>query len=271
MSCNKGISFVIDDGVERKPSEKYGMYIAKINGSSMYEYNSGGNVEVITNQNINRAENIFLGLSQKDVLSFEIDIVFDDGIQPNKLYFIKNWLFNSKKYRKLQIDLDGVKDLYFNCILKPQSDYIFSNGYQGVKCVVECNSPYAYKRVRPIVFRNTINKINYRLLNNSADIETLKPIISFKMAQSGNFSIKNKTLDNLLFSFIELQKDEEIIFDCNTGILTSSTGLNRFDKFNMNLFEIGYGINDLEIVGLTEYTKIEYLEAYRLGSGWYAR
>jgi len=83
-----GIPFILD-GVA---SEIYGLSMAYIDKSNVYEQESGGIVEFITDENPRNPERLFLGIQQSSVLSFEIDIINENAMDVHKFTYSKDWL-----------------------------------------------------------------------------------------------------------------------------------------------------------------------------------
>jgi len=169
----------------------------------------------------------------------------------------------------MQICLDNFDDFVFDCQLKPQKDFVFSDGYRAVRCIVECKSPYAWTNLKTKTYPKVeiFSSVNFD--NLSANLEDMLPCIEFKITNNRNFKIINKSYDNLTFEWTNLQDGEIITCDCQTGIITSSTGLNRFVNFNKNFLRFKKGRNKLEFWGNVEYVKIKYKNAVRLGGGMY--
>ncbi len=205
-----GVPFIIDDGNTKTPSEIYDLYIVSINGNNLSEKSLGGQIKTITEDDDNKVEKLFLGCQQTPVLSFTLDIICDSGMDMQKSLHIYNWLFTHKGYRKLQICDNRTQDYYFNCVLIPVNFFEFCDGIRGVRCTIECDSPYAWTFLKSKQYNNIVFSKSIKMLNNSADIETLKPYIEFKMSQSGNFKIINKSANDLTFGFNGLITDEII-------------------------------------------------------------
>lgn len=252
-------------------SKDFGLILASIN-NSLNEVPSGSGIEIQGVSSIKNPRKLFLGAKENQVLEFPVEIVSEKPLDLPTFLRIKQWLFGSPGYHKLQIEDEWYSDFYFNCILKPSEDIKFGGEYFGLRCSVECDSPYAYTFPQTQTYTFDSSVINYFEFDNfSAEIHGLRPIIEFKMSKSGKeFSIKNLAT-NREFKMAGLSPNEVITVDNQNEIITSSTNLNRFKNLskgrNQGYFSLVHGRNKLECHGLLEYLKITYQFAVRLGGG----
>lgn len=258
-----GYNFVFDG----MASDTFGLVIAYLEDAS-YKQTGGGEFSLVTDQLNRSASTVLLNIQQNPVLKFDINIISERDLTLTELVTVKNWLFGSTQYRKLQIMSSGFRGTYFNCFLVPKEDFIFVGGYNGISCSVECDSPYAmeFMTTKTFTYTETTTK---SLFNMTADLQDLRPIVEFKMSSNGNFKIVNTSYDNLEFAWTGLLADEVITCDCQKGIITSSTGLKRFTNFNKTFLKIKNGMNNLTFIGDTEYVKIKYQNRKRIGGGLY--
>lgn len=250
-----------------KASENFNISILTINDDGWSKI-AGGDHETITDEINRNPELLFLGAKQTPTLSFPIEFVCEYSMDTQTLIRVKDWLFGSLDYQKLQICIDGLEKYYFNCILKPKEDYIFADGFRGFSATVECNSPFAWEDMQVKRYSQPESGYGKQIFYNlSADSEMLKPIIKFT-SLGGDFKIINKSL-NISFEWTGLQDGETIFCDCKTGIITSSTGLSRFNIFNKQFLKLQKGVNQLEFWGKAKMIEIKYKNAIRLGGGFY--
>ena len=252
-------------------SRDFGLILVSID-SNLNEVPSGSNIEIQSVSATKNPKKIFLGAKENPSLEFPIEILSKNPIDLPTFLRIKQWLFGNPGYHRLQIEDEWYSDFYFNCILKASEDIKFGGEYFGLRCSVECDSPYAYTFPKTKTYTFDSSIINYFEFDNfSAEIYGLRPIIEFKLSNSGNsFLIKNLTT-NREFKMMDLIPNEIITVDNQNEIITSSTGLNRFKNLekgeNQGYFSLAHGINKLECHGLLEYLKITYQFAVRLGGG----
>ncbi|MEG2915562.1 MAG: hypothetical protein RR806_05675 [Oscillospiraceae bacterium] len=250
-----------------KASENYGISIVSINETSWNKV-SGGATELITDTIDRNPELLFLGAKQTPILSFPLEFVCESTMDIQTFITVKNWLFGELSYKQLKFCIDGLETYYFNCVLKSDEDYIFEDGYKGFKCTVECDSPFAWENTKVKSYMQPSAGYSKQIFNNlSANSEMLKPVISFTCGSNGNFKIINKSLNDLTFEWNNLQNNETITCDCQSGIITSSSGLSRFDNFNKHFLKLKKGVNNLEFWGNVSEIKFTYKNAIRLGGG----
>jgi len=259
-----GYSFIFD-GIA---SDAFGLSIAYLNDFD-WKQASGGSNSLTTDQLTRSAAAILLNVEQSPVLKFNIDIVSENKLDMQELITIKNWLFGSKEYKKLQIVSDGFAGTYFNCFLMPENDFMFATGFHGISCSVECDSPYVMEFSKKKVYTYTGESSTQRFFNVTADLQEIKPKITFKMNGAGNFSITNQSYNNLLFAWDSLLDEETITCDCMTGIITSSTQLRRFFNFNKTFLKLKNGVNTLLFTGNISELTFEYQNRKRIGGGIY--
>ena len=252
-------------------SKDFGLKIVSINGN-LTDVPSGSGYEYQSISAVRNPRKLFLGLKESNALEFTIEIVSENPVDLPTFLRIKHWLFGNIGYQKLQIESEWYEDFYFNCILKSTEDIKFGGECFGLRCNVECDSPYAYTFPQTNIYNFDSSAINYFEFDNfSAEIYGLRPIIEFKLSNSGkDFKILNlKT--NRIFEMTNLVPNEVITVDNQNELITSSTGLNRFKNLSRNknqgYFSLVHGVNKLECHGLLNYLKITYQFAIRLGGG----
>lgn len=104
---------------------------------------------------------LFLGVKENQVLEFPFEIISKKSIYLPAFLRIKQWLFGTPGYHKLQMEDEWYTDFYFNCILKASEDIKFGGEYFGLKCNVECDSPYAYTFPQTKTYNFNSSVINY--------------------------------------------------------------------------------------------------------------
>ena len=132
--------------------EYAGIYSGDYNLKLMYlddTYNrrkTGGDYTTITDDN-NFTEQLLYG-RKNTPLTFDIEIInCDKDIPFEQMSEIRQWLFNqpSGQWNKFRIYDEDYEDIIFYCVLIPNEDACDSQGYRGIRCSVQCNSPFRYK------------------------------------------------------------------------------------------------------------------------------
>lgn len=194
-------------------SKDFGLKIVSINGN-LTDIPSGSNYEYQSVSAIRNPKKLFLGLKESNVLEFSIEIVSENPVDLPIFLRIKHWFFGNIGYQKLQIESEWYEDFYFSCILKPTEDIKFGGECFGVRCIVECDSSYAYTFPTTKTYTFDSSVMNpFEFDNLSAEIYGMRPIIEFKLSKSGkDFKIINlKT--NRIFEMTNLSPNEVITVD----------------------------------------------------------
>jgi phage-related protein len=234
------------------PSEYYGLKIFNFDNGGKENQNSGGDIEIITQEVYRRPIPYFYGVNQKPVLTFPL--IFGsysalDGITRNVIH---KWLFGQINYKKLVIVQDDMIDKYYNCFLiNPQTVYIGNLGY-AFEATVVCDSPWAWSYDKTFEKTYSSDNVNdsFIFVNESANGDYLYPTVSFTLNSLGSgITITNNTDNGRKFIFTGISPLETITIDNDRQILSSSTGLYRLSKFNLNWFRLLQGMNTINISG----------------------
>lgn len=154
---------------------------------------SGSAKELITTSIRRNPKKIYLDTEYSEVLTFNIEIVFDNPVDIFMLSRVKDWLSAPIRYCPLKICAENFTNYYWNCIIHLNEDLIFNGGYRGVTAEVECDSPWAWQNEDMIRYNLIPDQTNtFTFVNTSASNEPLKPKIVFHMVEDGNFEINYK-------------------------------------------------------------------------------
>lgn len=262
----KGLNFIYDG----TPSEVYGLVITKIGGEGEENVSGGSQVKPVTDKTFRSPVFQCFGVEQEDPLSFEIEFFCQREIDRFDISAILLWLCGHNTYKKLQICQNDLRNFYYECLLVDPEVLYYDNKIRGVRCTAECNAPWAWEYERaetysfPASTYRTSNAI--RFLNLSNDHNDTLPRVTFKMSpQSTEFSIVNHSYGDRDFSWTGLQGGETIECDCQTGIITSSTGMRRLKNFNKKFLRLVTGMNELECIGNVDLLEIAYTPVRRVG------
>ena len=146
----------------------------------------------------------------------------------------------------------------------------YDNKARGIRCKAECDAPWAweYPRTESYAFPANVGVKNNSIhfLNLSNDHNDTMPIVKFKLSPNQtDFHIINPTYNGLDFGWKDLQGGETIECDCQTGIITSSTGMRRLKHFNKKFLRLVAGMNELECIGFVDSLDITYTPVRRVG------
>lgn len=292
-----GSKFIFD-GI---PSENYGVSIVFLDTD--YTNRPSGSGKTFITENIKRnAKQIYLDATQDKPLEFDIDIVFDNPVDIFDLTQVKDWLSGPLEFKKLQICAENFENFYYNCWIELGDDLIYNGGYRGVTAKIHCDAPWAWQFERTDNYDCVSGSKKIIPFNNlSADSETLRPKISFTNSVGGGYFC----LEDVMYDFsgniihdrttifgsttkisykqengetVEynpqtntspLQVDETITFDSLSGIIESSSGVNRVSNFNKVFVKIPKGGQKFIMTGNATNMKLIYTNAKRIGGGYY--
>jgi len=258
-------------------SQTFNLKIVNFDSGGLYS-GVGSSDPTIHTQKVYRQDKVFdLGVSQDQVLSFPLIFASSNPIAGMDRNIISNWLFGRSSRQKLKIIQDDLGGAWFNVFLTKPEPYYVGNVNVGFKCIVQCDSPFAYSPLRTETRTYTGNNVitdDIVIYNKSSNDDYLYTDISFSLNAVGNsFSITN--LDDVEtisgssvareFLFSGLLANEEIEINGDTKTIISSTGLRRLDKFNKKWFRLVPRANHLHIEsGIGTFT-IEYYERNKIG------
>ncbi len=235
------------------PSETYGLYIRDIDANGVNESMGNSSMEIMEKGIYRRSTPYFFGATPSPKLSFDMSAYFEGEIDAEFFALIQKWLFSNRSYKVLQIDQLDLQSIYFNCILnEPKVEYV-GNLIRGFSCVVECNSPFAYKFPITTAYTYSASTVDTTetYINLSDDTGNyLYPNLVITMNNfDGDISITNLDDGNRVSSFVDLQANEILTIDCSLQTISSSSGLKRLANSNKKFLRLVPGINRLNIVG----------------------
>ena len=234
------------------PSEYYGLRIFNFGNGGNENQSSGGDISLITQDVYRRPIPYFYGVNQDKVLTFPIVFGSYSALDKTTQDLIHKWLFGQMGYKKLIVVQEDMTDIYYNCFLvDPKSVYIGNLGY-AFEATVVCDSPWAWSYDKTFARAYTTDNIddNFVFVNESVNKDYLYPEISFTLNSLGSgITITNVTDNNRQFIFTGITPLEIITIDNDRQTLSSSTGLYRLSRFNLNWFRLLQGMNTINISG----------------------
>ena len=259
-----GLDFIFDDGF----SLGYGVKIISIDGSSVVTEASAGSGIEIFSDSVFRNPTVFqYGVSQSEVLTFDMEIASETPIAGINRSKIQKWLFGRMKPCHLQIVQADLQDIYFNCYLTNASTIYIGNYCYGLKFTVDCDAPWGWQIARTYTQRQ-FNDI-WRFYNNSDNTDYTYPILEFKLKQylitDGDVSITNITDNNRKFELLNCYPGEVIKVDCQRQIISSSRNRLLSEFFNKKFFRLLPSQNEIDISGELEYLSLTYSDARKVG------
>lgn len=259
-----GLDFIFD----HEFSLGYGVKIISIDGSSVVtEANAGSGIEIFSDSVFRNPTVFQYGVSQSEVLTFDMEIASETPIAGINRSKIQKWLFGRMKPCHLQIVQTDLQDIYFNCYLTNASTTYIGNYCYGFKFTVECDAPWAWQIARTYT-QKQFNDI-WRFYNNSDNTDYTYPILEFKLKQylitDGDISITNITDNNRKFELLNCYPGEVIKVDCQRQIISSSRNRLLSGFFNKKFFRLLPSQNEIDINGELEYLSLTYSDARKVG------
>lgn len=259
----KGLYFLYDGQF----SGNYGLQIMTINKKSTEAVDAGSGIEIFADSVYRNPTKFQYGVSQNQVLTFQMEILSEKPLSAIVRSKIQKWLFGRMSPCKLQIVQPDLQSVYFNCYLTSQQlQYIGSDCY-GFNFTVECDAPWAWQLQKTYTRTNSTG--TWKFYNDSDNTDYTYPIIEFKanssFITSGFLSIINQSDGNREFRVDNLYANEVIAIDCNKQTITSSRGRLMSENFNKKFFRLVSGMNVLTLSGECSYIKIKYSNARKVG------
>jgi phage-related protein len=212
-------------------------------------------MEIMSQKLFRRSTPYFFGSSPSPVLSFEMSAFSEEEIDADLFQLIQKVFFSSRTYKRLQIDQYDLQNTYFSCILNNPKIVRVGNLLSGIKFDVNCNSPFAFKFPKTVVYNYTVPVVDNTItFNNDSDDtggylypSTIQTCNSF----GGDISITNLDDSNRVSLLTGLLPNEIITIDSSLQTISSSTGLKRLSLFNKKFLRLVPGLNRLRIQGAT--------------------
>jgi len=241
-------SFMFDE----TPGELYNLYLARLEGGGVMGQAGTSDVELRTQSIFKRPAPYLLGVSDRPVLEFEIEMASPDEVSAEDAQLIQRWLFGRQNYKKLQIIQEDMQSVYFNCFLTQPRMVKVGGMIHGFKARVVCDSPFAWEFEKTLTKTYTDPEVSDSFVfNNTGDMRSYLYVnVVITMNNSGgDLTITNTNDNDREFTFTGLSADEVLTVNNDLKILTSSTGLRRLSTFNKNWLRVIQGVNTLEVVG----------------------
>lgn len=247
-------TFIFDD----IPSEFYDLRIYNFGSGGMESRSSGGDIEIVTQQVYRRPTPYFYGVNQNQVLTFPLVFGSYSALDSTTINIIHKWLFGQTSYKKLKIVQMDMMDSYYNCFLTNPQTISIGNLAYAFEATVVCDSPWAWSHDKTFSKTYSADSVsdNFIFQNESVNGDYLYPEIIFTLNSLGSgITITNASDNNRQFIFTGLSPYETITLNNDRQTLSSSTGLYRLSKFNLNWFRLLQGANNITITGgVTSFT-----------------
>lgn len=245
----------------------FGYIIVSFDKSSGFSEPDTAQSLEVTKENVgNNPKAKLIELSYENVLQPCFGLMKCDGeaFSKEEIRNIHKWLMVNE-YTTLLINNSLCNNVHFNAIATNIEIKKINSGIVGVAVTFECDSPYGYQTASTSY---TISGNKTFALNNTSDDFLnneiyIKPYIKIIKEDSGDFTIKNTTLNQT--TVLNLLNQEEVIMDCENMILSSSIpNRNLYSKFNRVWVSLALGNNSIKVIGNGTIT-ISYDVARKVG------
>lgn len=247
-------------------SSTYGLRFARVETDTPSEV--GGKKEYIT-QFIKRGHRnsiVAARYNEDSCLTFEMEIFSDQTLDESVCDEICSWLFDESTYGTLTIDDYSSKyqGVFFKCVMTEANEMrAIVDGKErvfGYRFTVKCNAPWGWRKVTKHFSKN-LNDIEVKVRGAVKDY-TYPTVTIMSGISGGDISIKNKSDNDRLTTFVDLSPSSQIIMKPDNCELTGAGTTGLWEKFKSKRFlRLVRGTNDIEIEGDVDSVALEYLEA----------
>lgn len=244
-------------------SETYNIILAR--ASSLPSYQVGLSYNPLYDK-IKYVDRLFSYGNDKNPLEFELEMYKETFWTVKDRKNICSWLFKNNFEDLIFANDVGETDpnnqhtdVVYNCQPTGRPESCDYGNLYGIKIKFLSSLPYAttqlstqYHDLSTIGSTPTIIEfVNRGNLNEYFYDTTLEIQLT---GSNTSVQLKNVTDGGRIVSFTTLSTNELITMVNQLGILTSSTGLDRYSKWNKNWFRLTTGTNYIEVTGACELT-----------------
>ena len=209
-----------------------------------------------------RKEPYFIDVDEQPI-SFELKFGFLEPWNDRLIDEVLRWL-NVTNYKPFYFEgnidkvyyvmpVDGIEKIHNG----------LKQGYLELRMRTDSGRAYSHSITSKIYDTSNLGKIQntkYPIIEiGNRGHHPIYPQIWIEKIGDGDIEIYNKSNDNKLFRFKNIEKGEKLFIDCSNEIIqTSKKNTYRYDDFNDEYLKIVYGVNQLAV---SNNMKIEF--AYR--------
>lgn len=172
---------------------------------------------------------------------------------------INKWLCQRNTFKPFSVYHKRYADIcFFANISNPQA--IFINDVNGLEFTVTTNSSIAFSNERNNIYEFKANDAIQFYVDNDEEIP-IYPDIIITALESGNFEIKNKTLDEKVESFTidNVSENEVITITAKYPIIESSDTVHNKNIYNDSNKEWLYFIDGYNTIQVNKACKIQFI------------
>ncbi|WP_270574363.1 distal tail protein Dit [Bacillus glycinifermentans] len=184
---------------------------------------------------------------KRDPKQFNLNFYIVDYWNDKRLADIKRWL-DVDTYQPLSFSEN--LDIVYYAMPVDTNDLVHNASKEGyVRLTMRCDSPYAYSRSITTPLYDASKEDITIEINNKGEC-TIVP--SFKIQKIGKGDVQIENLSNFSSpsKFVDLDDGEIITVTGEKEIVDSSKyGDERYDNFNEEYLQLGYGMNRIRVTG----------------------
>ncbi|KRT93806.1 distal tail protein Dit [Bacillus glycinifermentans] len=184
---------------------------------------------------------------KRDPKQFNLNFYIVDYWNDKRLADIKRWL-DVDTYQPLSFSEN--LDIVYYAMPVDTNDLVHNASKEGyVRLTMRCDSPYAYSRSITTPLYDASKEDITIEINNKGEC-TIVP--SFKIQKIGKGDVQIENLSNFSSpsKFVDLDDGEIIAVTGEKEIVDSSKyGDERYDNFNEEYLQLGYGMNRIRVTG----------------------
>lgn len=233
-------------------SIQHGLLVYDINSKKQDDVSFGNKADISEMRLPRRVQPIHYGVNyNKDPLQFKLVFGAQDYLDRYDLESISMWLTGHQDYKWLTICQPDIR-LDYRCIIRELTPISITWLPVAFEASIVCDCPYAYGDV----FTETYSVTTPRdiIFRNSGTVrEFIRPQLIFTpSASSGTvtWKIVNHSDGDREFKIEDIPASSVVRVDCENGIITDTVNhVNLYDGYNMNMFRLAPGDNQITITG----------------------
>lgn len=172
------------------------------------------------------------------------------SLERNRLSRIYHWLFDKTDFKKLQILMDDMRDLYFMAVFKDVELFEDGGVVRGFKATVLCDTIGAWEEKN--VIKNCTGNLTWKMQVLQDGIYEVTPLYKIEMRDtSATISVNGESIE-----LENITPGSTITIDTDKLIAKSSEGDELYDsgRFNRCFPRFVYGDNTISISGNCKVT-----------------
>lgn len=184
---------------------------------------------------------------KRDPKQFNLNFYIVDYWNNKRLTDIKRWL-DVDTYKPLSFSEN--LDIVYYAMPVDTNDLVHNANKEGyVRLTMRCDSPYAYSRSITTPLYDASKEDITIEINNKGEC-TIVPSFKIQKIGKGDVQIENLSSFSSPSKFVDLDDGEIITVTGEKEIVDSSKyGDERYDNFNEEYLQLGYGMNRIRVTG----------------------